>query len=109
MLCLSIIPQQYKSYPLDQDAINEGFKFNGQENIISLEKYSKTTNQGRHGNHPAYSDQIETQLNLHSKGEGTATGQINSMITETRTKITKDEYEKGVEEINRKGQNGLDK
>lgn len=28
------------------------------------------------------------------------------MITETRTKITKDEYEKGVEEINRKGQNG---
>ena len=31
------------------------------------------------------------------------------MITETQTKITKDEYEKGVEEINRKGQNGLDK
>lgn len=40
-----IIPQQYKSHPLVQDAINEGFKFNGQENIISLEKYSKTTNQ----------------------------------------------------------------
>lgn len=64
MLCLSIIPQQYKSHPLVQDAINEGFKFNGQENIISLEKYSKTTNQGRHGNHPAYSDEVAKQLEI---------------------------------------------
>ena len=82
-----IIPQQYKSHPLVQDAINEGFKFNGQENIISLEKYSKATNQGRHGNHPAYSDQIETQLDLHSKGEGTATERINSIINKARTDI----------------------
>lgn len=106
MSCLSIIPQQYKSHPLVQDAINEGFKFNGQENIISLEKYSKTTNQGRHGNHPAYSDEVVKQLEIMINEKGTATGQINSMITETRTKITKDKYEKGVEEINRKGQNG---
>ncbi len=87
MLCLSIIPQQYKSHPLVQDAINEGFKFNGQENIISLEKYSKTTNQGRHGNHPAYSDEVAKQLEIMINEKGTATERINSIINNARTDI----------------------
>ncbi|MBQ7853059.1 MAG: AHH domain-containing protein [Muribaculaceae bacterium] len=70
-----------------QDAINEGFKFNGQENIISLEKYSKATNQGQHGNHPAYNDQIKKLLDESSKLSGTATERINSTINKARTDI----------------------
>ena len=53
-----IIPKQLMDHPSVKEAISEGFKFNGSDNIISLEKYVKNTNTGRHGNHPAYTDKV---------------------------------------------------
>lgn len=60
-----IIPVERKSHELVQLALkcSDKFFFNGQENFISLEKYNKETNEGRHGNHPKYNEWILRLLN----------------------------------------------
>jgi hypothetical protein len=60
-----IIPQQHSDHPLVAIALKcpDKFYFNGDENLISLEKYSKETGRGRHGNHPDYNIWLFKLLN----------------------------------------------
>ena len=55
-----IIPQELKDHPLVIAAkqCEDKFLFNGQENLMKLEKYVKETDKGRHGNHRQYNDWI---------------------------------------------------
>ena len=82
-----IIPKQHMGHQLVKEAIKEGFKFNGPENIIRLEKFSKVTNIGRHGNHPAYNNYVEILLDQQLKCQGTAAERLKNVITNLRTTI----------------------
>ena len=82
-----IIPKQHMGHQLVKEAIKEGFKFNGPENIIRLEKFSKVTNIGQHGNHPTYNKYVRTLLDNYMEVSGTATERINGVIKELRTAI----------------------
>jgi RHS repeat-associated protein len=53
-----IIPKELKNDPIVQAGRNGGFKFEGKENKIPLEKYSKATGEGQHGNHPNYTSEV---------------------------------------------------
>ncbi|WP_373802356.1 hypothetical protein, partial [Bacteroides heparinolyticus] len=43
-------------------ARKEGFKLEGKENKISVDKFSKATGEGQHGKHPNYTEQIRKIL-----------------------------------------------
>jgi RHS repeat-associated protein len=53
-----MIPKELKNDPIVQAGRNGGFKFEGKENKIPLEKYSKATGEGQHGNHPNYTSEV---------------------------------------------------
>jgi hypothetical protein len=59
-----IIPKERADHPLVVAALKcaDKFYFNGEDNLITLEKYSKDTGQGRHGNHPDYNDWVQELL-----------------------------------------------
>lgn len=54
--------QQFKGNPVIEAAREVGFKFEGKENKIQLEQFSKATGKGTHGNHPKYNEQISKIL-----------------------------------------------
>jgi RHS repeat-associated protein len=62
-----IIPRQFKNSEVVKEAREQGFEFEGKENKISLEKFSKATGEGRHANHPRYNQQIKELLKEISK------------------------------------------
>ncbi|MDO5614812.1 MAG: DUF6443 domain-containing protein [Cruoricaptor ignavus] len=64
-----IIPRQFKNNNVVKEARDQGFKFEGKENKISVEKFSKATGEGRHGSHPKYNQQIKELLKEIPKGE----------------------------------------
>ncbi|MFW0739951.1 RHS repeat-associated core domain-containing protein, partial [Flavobacterium sp. T12S277] len=69
-----VIPRGVKGNEVVQDAISEGFKFEGAENKISVEKFSKATGNGRHGNHPSYNRGVLDKLGEFGKAtEGSKT------------------------------------
>jgi hypothetical protein len=59
-----IIPKEWEYHPLvaAARACADKFYFNGNDNLIALEKYVDATKSGRHGNHPRYNDWIEILL-----------------------------------------------
>ena len=57
-----VIPKQFKPLKVVQKGIRGGFKFEGWENKIPLEKFLKSTGKGVHGNHPKYSEQIRQKI-----------------------------------------------
>ena len=57
-----LIPKQYKDHEVVKLAREEGFKFEGKENKLTVEKYSKTTGEGTHGNHPKFNEQVKQLL-----------------------------------------------
>lgn len=82
-----IIPKQHRSHDVVKEAEKEGFNFNGPENIMEVEKYSKKLDSGRHGNHPAYNTKIKEELDNAAKKPGTATEQIMDVINNTKNTI----------------------
>ena len=54
--------QQFKGNPVIEAAREGGFIFEGKENKILLEQFSKATGKGTHGNHPKYNEQISKIL-----------------------------------------------
>ncbi len=58
-----IIPKEFKNNEVVRAAREDGFKFEGKENKISVEKYSKASDTGRHANHPKYNSEIKESLN----------------------------------------------
>ncbi len=57
-----VIPRALKGEDIIKTAREEGFKFEGQENKIPLEKFSKSTEEGQHGPHPKYNTAIKELL-----------------------------------------------
>ncbi|WP_225980118.1 DUF6443 domain-containing protein [Pseudobacter ginsenosidimutans] len=57
-----IIPRELKGERLVQAARKEGFKFEGKENKIPLEKFDKSTGEGQHGPHPNYTNEISKRF-----------------------------------------------
>jgi RHS repeat-associated protein len=53
-----LIPRQLKGDPIVESARKAGFKFEGSENKMPVEKFSKATGEGQHGNHPNYNTEI---------------------------------------------------
>lgn len=73
-----VIPQATKGNQVVQDAIAEGFKFEGAENKITLEKFSRATGNGRHGNHPSYNKGVLEKLGQFGKAsEGAKAGEAS--------------------------------
>ena len=58
-----LIPNQLKDNPVVQEAREGGFKQDGKENKMPLEKYNKNSEEGRHGNHPKYTNNLRDKLN----------------------------------------------
>ncbi|MDR3339390.1 MAG: AHH domain-containing protein, partial [Candidatus Symbiothrix sp.] len=57
-----IIPWAKGEHDVIQAAAKDGFHLNIVENGIGLEKYTKLTGEGLHGNHPAYDKFIQNKL-----------------------------------------------
>lgn len=57
-----LIPRQYKNHEIVKQAREEGYKFEGKENKLTVEKYNKTTGEGTHGNHPKFNEQVKQLL-----------------------------------------------
>lgn len=55
-----MIPREHQLHPLVIAArkCSDKFLFNGEDNLILLEKYNAETRRGRHGNHPNYNEWI---------------------------------------------------
>lgn len=62
-----IIPRQFKNTEVVKEAREKGFEFEGKENKIELEQFSKATGEGRHANHPKYNQQVGELLKEISK------------------------------------------
>ncbi len=57
-----IIPKYFKDDPVIESARDGGFKFEGTENKMPIEKFSRATGEGRHGNHPNYNTEVARRL-----------------------------------------------
>lgn len=57
-----VMPRQLKNNEVIEAAREGGFKFEGAENKITLERFSKSTGEGQHGNHPNYNKGIGEKL-----------------------------------------------
>ncbi|MBB6238787.1 RHS repeat-associated protein [Pedobacter sp. AK013] len=68
-----IAPTQWKFLEFVQRAIKGGFKFEGKENKITLEKYSKLTGEGEHANHPTWNETMGRYIKELAEENKTAT------------------------------------
>jgi RHS repeat-associated protein len=57
-----LIPSELKTNPVVRSARDGGFKFEGNENKIPLNKFEKATGEGQHGNHPNYTSEVAQRL-----------------------------------------------
>ncbi|GAE66934.1 AHH domain-containing protein [Chryseobacterium indologenes] len=64
-----LIPKQYKNHEIVKQAKEEGYKFEGKENKLTVEKFNKATGEGRHANHPKLNEQIKQLLDEIPKSE----------------------------------------
>jgi A nuclease family of the HNH/ENDO VII superfamily with conserved AHH len=81
-----LIPKALKGEEIIEAAREEGFKFEGQENKIPLEKFSRATGEGQHGNHPNYNNAVK---NLLKDGPGKLTPLefIRTLTSNLKTQI----------------------
>ncbi|MDC8102654.1 RHS repeat domain-containing protein [Chryseobacterium rhizosphaerae] len=64
-----LIPKQHKNHEIVKQAREEGYKFEGKENKLTVEKFNKATGEGRHANHPKLNEQIKQLLDEIPKSE----------------------------------------
>jgi RHS repeat-associated protein len=87
-----LIPRALKGEEMVKDAIKEGFKFDGKENKVPVEKFSKQTGEGQHGNHPKYTEHIRDKLTDFQEKNPSPTGQqalegIRGIVSEVKNII----------------------
>ena len=82
-----IIPKKHRTHKLVQAAEAEGFKFNGKENLIEVESFSKMNGRGRHANHPKYNKQVKKMLDNAENGVGTPSEKLQVVIEQLNEKI----------------------
>ncbi len=79
-----IIARAFRYNRTVQQARREGFKFEGQENKIELEKFSKQTAEGRHGSHPSYNKELGERLkNFETENPGASGPEALDFIRNT--------------------------
>lgn len=57
-----VIPKQAAPNEVVRSARDAGFKFEGKENKIEVEKFSRVTGKGQHGSHPKYTNEVLNRL-----------------------------------------------
>jgi RHS repeat-associated protein len=62
-----ILPRGLKGNEVVEAAREGGFKFEGKENKMGVEQYSKATSEGQHGNHPSYNKAVGEKLGEFAK------------------------------------------
>ncbi|WP_262709331.1 AHH domain-containing protein [Sphingobacterium alkalisoli] len=62
-----IMPRQLKNNEVIRAARDESFKFEGAENRMPVEKFSKTSGEGRHSNHPNYNQEVMDRISKFTK------------------------------------------
>lgn len=62
-----LIPRAAKGNDVVKAAREEGFKFEGSENKMPVDKFSKATGEGQHGNHPSYNKGVLDKLGEFTK------------------------------------------
>ncbi|MDR1349126.1 MAG: DUF6443 domain-containing protein [Prevotellaceae bacterium] len=70
-----LIPRAVKENKVVDKAIKEGFKFDGKENKIPVEKFSKQTGEGQHGNHPKYTEHVKNEISKFTENNPNPSGQ----------------------------------
>jgi hypothetical protein len=86
-------PQALKNHPVIQEARNDGFKQDGNENKIPLQKYNKETGDGQHGgSHPKYNEHVKTELDNFGKANpvrqaGQSLDFVRGLVKELKTTI----------------------
>jgi RHS repeat-associated protein len=68
-----LIPKSLGKHTVVKKAKKAGLKFDGKENKISVDKYSKATGEGQHGKHPQYTRQIRDELDQVWRGNSQMT------------------------------------
>ena len=86
-------PQQHKNHEIVKEARKEGFKQDGKENKIPLEKYNKETGDGQHGNHPKYNEYTKKELDNFAEKNPTRQPQeslefVRNMVKDLKAKIS---------------------
>ncbi|WP_268849233.1 AHH domain-containing protein [Flavobacterium aestivum] len=86
-----LIPRAAKGNDVVKQGIEEGFKFEGAENKMPLEKFSKSTGNGRHGNHPSYNKGVLDKLGEFGKtAEGSKTTEGSKTALEFLRNLTQE-------------------
>ncbi len=81
-----IIPKSLKGHKIVERAIEKGFKLDGKENKIGIEKFNRATNTGRHGNHPKYTEGVKQLLESNAK-KNSPLNAAKETIKEVKQKI----------------------
>ncbi|MBB3187866.1 RHS repeat-associated core domain-containing protein [Microbacter margulisiae] len=83
-----ILPRSLKNNPVIREARNNGFKFEGKENKMPVEKFVRQTGEGQHGNHPNYTEQINNKLSDFQNAQGdNATKAVRTIVRNVRQVI----------------------
>ena len=87
-----IIPRSVGRHSVVEKVKQGGFKLEGKENKISVDKYSKATGEGQHGKHPQYTRQIRDKLKQVWRGNSQMTPEqalkvVRDIISNTKSNI----------------------
>jgi hypothetical protein len=68
-----LIPQQFRNTPEVQTAIRRGFRFDRADNIETLSRFSRSSGEGQHANHPRWNAEFQRRLTEFRKSNPEAT------------------------------------
>ena len=67
-----IIPRSLGKHDVVKAAREGGFKLEGKENKMTVDKFSKATGEGQHGKHPKYTEQLRKEFEKYAEGNPNA-------------------------------------
>jgi RHS repeat-associated protein len=85
-----VIPRALRENPFVKEGRQGGFKFEGKENKIGLEKFIKSTGEGEHGSHPKYTTEMLEKIGQISENNKGSTPIEKAGLLRDLVKDTKD-------------------
>ncbi|MCR8559496.1 AHH domain-containing protein [Mucilaginibacter sp. BJC16-A38] len=85
-----VVPKASKANDFVKDARDGGFKFEGEENKIKLDKYSKASGEGEHGNHPEYNKEMDKKIDALKENNPDASPSEKANLLRNLVKDVKD-------------------
>ncbi len=87
-----VTPRSLKGDPVLESARKGGFKLEGAENKMQVDKFSKAAGEGQHGKHPNYTKQIGEKLQKFANESPDATPKqaakfVRQMVSDAKTDI----------------------